>query len=472
MCAPMGADDTRASFRLSSRAMNHLARIAGLSLLLLTAACGGGGSSDDGGTPAPAPSSRITTPTFFPAGTAIPATGPDVPNVAALDALVGDMIRKWNLPGVTFALARDGRLLVARGYGYQDYEARQLMQPDTMIRVASVSKFITSLAIMRLRDRGQLDLDQPFMNILTEYSVASGGDPRLRNITLRHLLQHSGGWNRTLFEDWTNQPFVVSRALGIPTPPICPDVIRYAMTQPLQFDPGTQTHYSNLGYCILGRVIARVSGQTYESYVRDQVLAPLGVHAMSIQRPRASGRGPFEAKYYIFDGAQLADSVFPGEGKQPPAYAYEPMTHEAGGGWLGSSIDLTRVMLAFAESPANGFVSADSRARMLADPHLPGDFASDDGGTGDRWRGLGPAVGPSLESFGHGGLGGGSQSQLYHVSSGYSFAVLTNGRAEDYGALHSDMFQLGLRAIEAGVTGTSTDFFPSYPSPSLPGRDP
>jgi N-acyl-D-amino-acid deacylase len=312
--------------------MKHLARIAGLSLLLLLAACGGGGSSDDDGSPTPAPSDRITTPTFFPAGTAIPATGPDVPNVAALDVIVGDMMRKWNLPGVTFALAKDGRLLVARGYGYQDYEARQLMQPDTMIRVASVSKFITALAIMRLRDRGQLDLDQTFMSILPEYTVAPGGDARLRNVTLRHLLQHSGGWNKALFDDWTNQPFVVSRALGISAPPTCHDVIRYAMAQPLQFDPGTEIHYSNLGYCILGRVIARVSGQTYESFVRDQVLAPVGVRAMSIARARLSERGPYEAKYYIFDGAPLIDSVFAGESKQPEPYAREPMTHEAGGG--------------------------------------------------------------------------------------------------------------------------------------------
>jgi hypothetical protein len=196
------------------------------------------------------------------------------------------------------------------------------------------------------------------------------------------------------------------------------------------------------------------------------------VRAMSIARQRLSERGPYEAKYYIYDGAPLADSVIAGEPKQSAGYAFDPMTHEAGGGWLGSATDLTRVMLAFAASPGNGFISADSKALMLADPHLPGDLADDDNSASNRWRGLGVAVGPTLESYGHGGLGGGSQAQLYRVSSGYTFAVLTNGRASDFGTLAGEMFQLGLRAIEAGVVGTSTDLYPSYASPSLPGRDP
>jgi CubicO group peptidase (beta-lactamase class C family) len=186
------------------------------------------------------------------------------------------------------------------------------MQPDEMVRVGSISKFLTGLAVMRLRDQGLLDLDQTFLNILPEYQVQPGGDPRLREITIRQLLQHSGGWDKSLFEDPTNQPFAVAKSLGATTPLTCRDIIRYAMTQPLQFTPGARIVYSNQGYCILGAVIAKVSGQTYESYVREQVLAPAGVHAMSVGQPHASQRAPLEAKYYTYDGAPLVDSVFPG----------------------------------------------------------------------------------------------------------------------------------------------------------------
>ena len=307
-------------------------------VLALSAACGGGGDSS-GGSPSP-PSQPPSTPPpappgqFFPAGTSIPVTGPDVTGAAAFDAPVQSMMRQWNVPGVGLAVAKDGKLILARGYGYLDYEARTPMQPDTLVLVGSVSKVITSLAVLRLRDQGLIDLDAKFLDILTAYSVQPGGDARLRDITIRHLLEHAGGWERALLDDFTNQPFAIAQKLGIPTPVTCPDVVRYVMTQPLDFAPGTRQAYSNVAFCILGRVVEKVSGQSYESYVRDHVLAPADVHAMSIGRPRASGRLSLEAKYYAYTNAPLIDSLFAGEGKVPIPYCCDPIVYEGAGGWL------------------------------------------------------------------------------------------------------------------------------------------
>jgi CubicO group peptidase (beta-lactamase class C family) len=120
------------------------------------------------------------------------------------------LMRTWNVPGMAIAVSKNGQLILARAYGYADFETKQPMQPDTMTRIGSTSKTLTALAILRLRDQGLLDLDQTFLSILTEYQVPNGGDTRLRSITLRQLLQHSGGLDKAPAQDFTNQSFAVA----------------------------------------------------------------------------------------------------------------------------------------------------------------------------------------------------------------------------------------------------------------------
>jgi N-acyl-D-amino-acid deacylase len=395
--------------------------------------------------------------------------GSEVPGIAAFDTGVKAVMKRYNIPGVGLAVTSDGKLILARGYGYQDFEARQPMRPDTMLRVASISKFITALAIMRLRDQGQIDLDQTFLSILTDYQVAAGGDPRLRDITIRMLLLHAGGWEYPEPDDFTNRPVIVANALGIPAPPTCRDVIRYAMTQPLQFTPGTKEVYSNLGFCILGQVVQKISGQTYESYVRDQVLARADVRAMSIGMPHLSQRGPIEAKYYVFNGSPLVSSAFPGEGRVPIAYSGDPMTGEAAFGWIGSAVDLTRIMSAFEGTRVADYISAESKAAMLANAHLPSRY---DGSSPMRWFGLGIVVGPTTDTYAHGGLSGGSQIALHRIPSGHTFAIAANIRTDRTEELYNDIVSAVRDAIAVLPADPATDLYAQYPSASLPARNP
>jgi CubicO group peptidase (beta-lactamase class C family) len=380
------------------------------------------------------------------------------------------MMRQWNVPGVGLAIAKDGRLILARGYGYQDYEARTPMQPDTLVLIGSVSKVITSLALLRLRDEGRIDLDTKVLDILTEYSVQPGGDARLRDITVRELLEHAGGWDKTLADDFTNQPIKVAQTLGIATPVTCADVVRYVMTQPLDFAPGTRQAYSNVGFCILGRVVEKISGQTYESYVRDHVLAPASVYAMSIGRPHASGRLANEAKYYAYTGAPLVDSLFAGEGKVPIPYCCDPLVYEGAGGWLGSAVDMTRIMTALDGSRVTSFLSTDSKAQMLADPHLPHVREADE--AVGSWWGLGINVGPAPERYGHAGLMGGSRSLLIHDERGYVMAIVANTSPLDTTGFSAALVEAVTTPLANGLQGAAEDLYASYPSPSVPARNP
>ena len=464
------------AIHLQSRATVWMARVALLTSMLflmsLSGCGGGGGDGDSAVAPAPVPTT-VSTPPFYPGNTDIPVSGPDVPGIAAFDTGVKAVMKRYNVPGIGLAVTKDGKLVVARGYGYQDFEARQLMRADTMSRVGSISKFITALAIMRLRDQGQIDLDQTFLSILTDYQVGAGGDARLRDITIRMLLQHSGGWDKALADDFVNRQFLVARALGVATPPTCPDIIRYAMTQPLQFTPGTQIAYSNTGFCILGQVVAKLSGQTYESFVRNQILARADVHAMSIAMPHLSQRGPLEAKYYAYDGSSLVDSLFAGEGKVPMTYAADPMTSEGAAGWIGSAVDLTRVMTAFEGCRVSNLISADSKALMLANPHLPdAPLAEDVTADPSRWLGLGIVAGPTAETYAHGGLTPASQAALHRRPTGHTFAMVTNMRADRSAEFYNDLVIAVGVAIDALPVDPATDLYPQYPSMSLPARNP
>lgn len=224
----------------------HLAIIVSVVVVLRLPACGGSRP-------------KQTLPVFYPADTAVPVSGPDVAGTQPFDTGVSELLKKWNIPGAAVAVARNGKLILARGYGYADFEDKQLMQPESMFRIGSNSKVLTSMAILHLKDQGMIDLDTKFLNILTQYQVTTGGDQRLREISIRDLLRHSGGWDRDKSGDPLAWQGKISKALHISTPVLCPDVIRYMMGQPLDFGPGTKQVYSNFGYCILGRVISKRS---------------------------------------------------------------------------------------------------------------------------------------------------------------------------------------------------------------------
>ncbi|HVO62238.1 MAG TPA: serine hydrolase domain-containing protein [Terriglobales bacterium] len=445
-----------AECRRPRRLLRHpgLAIVVSLIVAVSLSACGGS-------TP------KETLPVFYPGDTVIPVSGPDVSGVQAFDKGVTVLLKKWNIPGATVAVAKHGRLILARGYGYADFEAKQLMQPDFMMRIGSNSKVLTSMAILHLKEQGLIDLDTKFLDILTQYQLRPGGDPNIRNITIRDLLRHSGGWDRDKTGDPMGWQGPISRALDISMPVLCPDVIRYMMGQPLDFVPGTKQVYSNLGYCILGRVIEKVSGQPYELYVRNHVLSSMNVRAMSIgYSHKLSERGRYEVKYYTYNGAPLWDSVFPGEGKVPANYGgFEILTLDACGGWIGSAIDLTRVMTAIDGSRIPPFLSAETMTEYTADPGLP-DWNTDP----HHWYGLGIFVGPDPQTWSHGGGISGTISQLERDSNGYTWSIMTNSESKEPAQLAADQNTTMKQALGSGLDGSPTDLYLHYVSPSLPPR--
>ena len=358
--------------------------------------------------------------------------------------------------------AKNGRLVLARGYGYADFEARETMQPDSMFRIASVSKVLTSMAVLHLKDQGLLSLDQKWLDILTEYQVPPGGDARHRDATIRNLLNHSGGWDASMAAEVDDSE--IARTVGASLPLKTTDGVRWYLTRTLHFAPGSRFHYSNIGYCVLGPVIEKVSGQNYEHYVRDNVLLPMDVHAMSIASPGLAGRGPKEVKYYEYAGAPLVDSATPGQGKVPAPYAGSNMAYcSSSGSWIGSAVDLTRVMTAIDGSRVGPFLGAATMIEYTANPNLPPYVPNE-------WWGLGIGVGPTPDAWSHGGFA--STVAILQRTSTYTWAVITNSWPLEVDNFVNKIHRGITDALKTPFEGSASDLYAQYPSPTLPASEP
>jgi len=296
-------------------------------------------------------STPVSPPATPPAQPEIPITGSAVPGMASFDLFVTDFMRKLAIPGGAVAVMRDGKLIYARGFGYADVENKTLVQPDALFRIASVSKTLTAAAIMKLVEEGKLQLEDRVAPLIAHLAPAPGAtvDPRWEQITIRHLLNHAGGWDRKKPNggfDPIDRPAIAAAAVGAPAPASPETLIRYMKGMPLDFNPGEKFAYSNFGYIILGRVIERLSGRRYEEYVRASVLEPVGANRTQQGKSHMSDALPDEVKYYwpgAGVNAPLVPSVFPGEGMVPLNYGgFHLEAGDASGGWVSSAIDLLR----------------------------------------------------------------------------------------------------------------------------------
>ena len=217
----------------------------------------------------------------------LPVTGHDDPRLATFDRTMLKFMVDHDVPGGALAIARHGKIVYARGFGYSDIANHTPVDPDALFRIASVSKPFTSAAILQLVERGHLKLtDHPFEMLAFKPHLENNAqvDPRLSTITIHQLLHHTGGFDRSASFDPMFRPIDIAKAVGTKPPAGPSEIIEYMMGRSLDFAPGTKEAYSNFGYCVLGRLIEKVSGMPYVTYVQKEVLGPLGIHRMRLGR--------------------------------------------------------------------------------------------------------------------------------------------------------------------------------------------
>lgn len=189
-------------------------------------------------------------------------------------------------------IAKDGQILLKKGYGFANREHQILNTPETVFRIASLTKQITAMAILRLEEEKLLHLQDPISKYLPDY-------PQGEKITIHHLLSHSSG-----IANITDLPNLAE----LQRHPLKPKELMSLFNEiPLKFTPGTSCEYSNSGYIVLGAIIELITGQSYGDYIEGHILAPLKMHSTCQESTRLI---PRKASGYVKKDEQIEHASF------------------------------------------------------------------------------------------------------------------------------------------------------------------
>ena len=353
---------------------------------------------------------------------------------ASYDKLMHEFMKEHRVPGASVAVTFRGKTVFARGYGYADVATHEHVQPDSLFRIASLSKPITAVAILQLVERDQLSLDDKVFEVLNhEEDIKAVGDEfdnRQRDITIRHLLEHRGGWDRDKSFDAMFQSVRFAKQVGVPAPADQAAIIKAMFSQKLDFDPGERYAYSNFGYCLLGRVVEKLTDQSYDDYVREKVLAPIGITSMEIGASRLEGRSEHEVRYYR---PGTGKSVFQDDLDQEVPWPYGGWNLEAmdsHGAWIASAADLAKFAATFDDPDNCPLLNRESIELMhQRPPGLAGH--EDDGAKKETFYSLGwmnRTVGDGRINHWHTGSLSGTSAIMIRRHDGKNFVALLNSR--------------------------------------------
>jgi N-acyl-D-amino-acid deacylase len=332
-----------------------------------------------------------------------PITGKAVPRLQSLDQIMLDILREYNIPGGSLAVAKDGRLVFAHGFGWADVENKKPMRPAFRFNLASCTKPVTAAAVLKLVDQGKLRLDDRVFTLLADIKPPPGAkvDPRIREITVRQMLHHASGLARD------HGPLrEIARSLRVQPPVNVAQATAFNLGKPLLFDPGTESKYSNLGFLILRLVVEHGSGQEYEKFTAEHVLKPMGIPNAHLDR--SEGYWPNEVHRYAGGKCLLG-----GHGE-----------FRGGGCWVLSTVDAMRFVTSLDGSRGERVLSKRAFREMVAPLPSLGKKAT------ERHNGLGWDIvqsSPAGVHFSKNGGIAGIATWIEHLPNGVSWAAFFNG---------------------------------------------
>ena len=283
-----------------------------------------------------------------------------------------------------------------------------MVQPDSLFRIASASKPITSVAIHQLIERGLLSYDTRVVDVLDlEPPPGRTADPRLDEVTVDHLLYHTGGWDRDMTFDPMFRDAMIAASLGADLPISKHDIATFMTGQPMQFEPGSRYVYSNYGYCLLGLIIEEITGRDYSEWVAENVFQPIGVGRPRRGHTAIHERVPGEVRYY----------GVPGDDDQ---YVMNVENMDAHGGWVVAAPDYVRFLSAlFDDFDASALLSRQSIENMVRVNHATNEHYG---------RGWEESEENGRTVYSHSGSLPGTLTQTRWTSPGIAMVAFTNTR--------------------------------------------
>jgi len=270
-------------------------------------------------------------------------------DIPAIDNAVLAFMNTYAIPGVSLAITKDDKLVYVKSYGKMSGTDNTAITNSSLFRIASVSKPITGVGIMKLVEAGKLTLDSkvfgPGSILGNDFPSTKLGD--VSNVTIRNLLHHTtNAWPNNGSDPMFQQPAMNHSQL-----------ISWTLDNYNAVTTRGIYSYSNFGYCILGRVIEKLSGKSYEQFIKDEVLTPCGISTMLMSGNTLADRKPNEV---IYNGQN---------GDNP--YLYNITRMDSHGGWLASATDLARFMVKVDGFPGKADILQPSTISLMTTRSVP-----------------------------------------------------------------------------------------------------
>ena len=367
-----------------------------------------------------------------------------------IDKDVAAFLKRWKIEGASLAVTKDEQLVYAKGFGIANKKTGEEVKPGHLFRIASVSKLITAVAVIKLVEDGQLDLDDPVFGekgILNDSVFRNYTDTRIGDIRVRHLLNHTAGWSRYAGDPIFN-PLYIARKMNVPAPATFEQILQYTLHRQLNYNPGARYSYSNMGYAILGKIIERRSGMPYQDYVVMNLFKPLGIHDMHIGKSYYHEKYPNEVRYHSNAGATTT-SAMDGSGEKVPVYYGGNNMELLGpaGGWVASAPELVKFMTAIDGFESQPDILAPESIAAMSDPNTAGKGLF-------GWRGS-----DRYGTWWRTGYLTGSSALIVRQSDGINWVIMTNTSTYKQSRIHRYVSAMMFKSINKVNAWPHIDLF-------------
>jgi CubicO group peptidase (beta-lactamase class C family) len=339
--------------------------------------------------------------------------------IEKIEKKINAFLKKYKVPGLTMAISKDEKLVFARGYGYADKEKNLLMGPQHIGRIASVSKPITSVAMQILAQKfpAKISMNSKVFGDGSIFGSEYGTKALSNNeklIQVDNLLEHTAGgniWdNNDEMDHLENKP--------AENPKTFDPMFQYGGKSHAQlitavlddrnpdYAPGTYNAYSNFGYCVVGRIIEKISGTNYFNWVKTTVLQPCGITQMYIAKNNKNEKRANEFALYGQDGDN--------------PYGSDVARMDSHGGWLASPIELLRLAVRIdGKAGKTDIIDAAALKSMTTATSYTSNPVYEKKSYAKGWT-------LSDGGFSHNGLLPGSRSKLVIRYDGFSYSIIVN----------------------------------------------
>ncbi|WP_440408498.1 serine hydrolase [Prevotella sp.] len=272
----------------------------------------------------------------------------DSPQLEDMENKIKRYLLRWEINGAQIAVTRNDSLLYVKGFGWADMEKKLEMQPSNIMRLASVSKLLTAVGVMRLAEAGTLKLsDHVFgpKGILNDTAFTNAiKDQRYLDITVEQLLRHKAGFTTGAGDPMFSTRYIMMQN-RLTTPPDNNTLMKILLKRRLGFTPGTAKRYSNVGYTLLSMIIEKKTRMSYEDYMRKFVFEPAGCYDFHIAGSYEKDRRRNEVKYYMHKGSEPVYEYNNSGRMVEKCYGENDIPNLKGAGaWCASAAELSRLV--------------------------------------------------------------------------------------------------------------------------------